>query len=109
MPSDADPAIPPPHVELIEDNGRPALAIGGAVQSVAVGGGAAPSGYWPAMLPDRRRFRRVQARFRGRGGRPRARLDSDRAAVEVQRQFASQHVDEVDRASRMEPVLVDAR
>jgi spermidine synthase len=40
-------------VELIDDGGRLALAIDGAVQSVAVGGGAAPSGYWPAMLPDR--------------------------------------------------------
>ncbi len=41
------------HVELIDDGGRAALAIDGAVQSVAVGGSAAPSGYWPAMLPDR--------------------------------------------------------
>lgn len=41
------------HVELIDDGGRLALAIDGAVQSVAVGGGAAPSGYWPAMLPTR--------------------------------------------------------
>jgi spermidine synthase len=40
-------------VELVDDDGRLALAIDGAVQSVAVGGGAAPSGYWPAMLPDR--------------------------------------------------------
>ena len=39
-------------VELAEDDGRLALAIDGAVQSVAVGGGAAPCGYWPAMLPD---------------------------------------------------------
>jgi spermidine synthase len=38
---------------VIDDGGRAALAIDGAVQSVAVGDGAAPSGYWPAMLPDR--------------------------------------------------------
>jgi spermidine synthase len=39
-------------VELVDDAGRLALAIDGAVQSVAVAAGAAPSGYWPAMLPD---------------------------------------------------------
>ena len=46
---------PPPaaaHVEVIDDGGRAALAIDGVVQSVAVGNGATPSGYWPAMLPD---------------------------------------------------------
>jgi spermidine synthase len=46
------PDVPPSRPELIDDQGRPALAIDGAVQSVAVGDGAAPSGYWPAMLPD---------------------------------------------------------
>jgi spermidine synthase len=51
--SDADPEAPKQHAELIEDGGRPALAIDGAIQSVAVHGGVAPSGYWPAMLPDR--------------------------------------------------------
>lgn len=49
---DHDPSATGPHVEVIDDRGRPALAIDGAVQSVAVGEGAAPSGYWPAMLPD---------------------------------------------------------
>jgi spermidine synthase len=47
------PDLPCSRPELIDDSGRPALAIDGAVQSVAVGDGAAPSGYWPAMLPDR--------------------------------------------------------
>src|SRR5919199_876209 len=51
--ADADPGSTRPHVEVIDDGGRPALAIDGNVQSVAVGAGAAPSGYWPAMLPDR--------------------------------------------------------
>ena len=49
----SDQAQPTPsHAEVIDDGGRAALAIDGAVQSVAVGAGAAPSGYWPAMLPD---------------------------------------------------------
>ena len=41
-----------PRVELVDDGGRPALAIDGAVQSVAVGATDAPGGYWAAMLPD---------------------------------------------------------
>jgi len=48
-----DPAPSAAHVEVIDDGGRAALAIDGVVQSVAVGDGATPSGYWPAMLPDR--------------------------------------------------------
>ena len=47
------PDPPRARAEVIDDGGRPALAIDGAVQSVAVGAGAAPGGYWPAMLPDR--------------------------------------------------------
>jgi spermidine synthase len=48
-----DPQIALPRAEVIDDGGRAALAIDGVVQSVAVGDGAAPTGYWPAMLPDR--------------------------------------------------------
>ncbi|HLH25460.1 MAG TPA: methyltransferase domain-containing protein [Chloroflexota bacterium] len=51
--NDTRPEAPRPPLEVIDDGGRPALAIDGTVQSVAVGSGAAPSGYWPAMLPDR--------------------------------------------------------
>jgi spermidine synthase len=43
----------PPVVEVVDDGGRLGLAIDGAVQSVAVAAGAAPAGYWPAMLPAR--------------------------------------------------------
>lgn len=43
---------PRPLVEVVDDGGRAALAIDGAVQSVAVGSGATAGGYWPAMLPD---------------------------------------------------------
>ncbi len=41
-----------PTVGLFE--GREALLLGGAVQSVAVDGDAEPPGYWPALLPDER-------------------------------------------------------
>jgi spermidine synthase len=51
--TDADPGGPRPNPEVVDDDGRAALLVDGAVQSVAVGGGAAPTGYWPAMLPDR--------------------------------------------------------
>jgi len=40
-------------VELVDDGGRPALAIDGAIQSVALDAGGAAGGYWAAMLPDR--------------------------------------------------------
>lgn len=50
--SESQPA-PPRQVELLRDGERLALAIDGAVQSVAVTAGGTGGGYWPAMLPDR--------------------------------------------------------
>jgi spermidine synthase len=47
------PDEPGARVELVDDGGRPALAIDGAVQSVALDAGGAAGGYWAAMLPDR--------------------------------------------------------
>jgi len=46
-----NPALPSP--VLSEEGGRPALLVGGVVQSVAVES-AGPGEYWPAMLPDTR-------------------------------------------------------
>lgn len=48
----ADPPPARPRVELIDDDGRLALAIDGAVQSIAVAAGGPPGGYWGAMLPE---------------------------------------------------------
>jgi len=55
VPSEDAPAPDEPgaRVELVDDGGRPALAIDGAIQSVALDAGGAAGGYWAAMLPDR--------------------------------------------------------
>jgi spermidine synthase len=55
VPDDEGPAPGEPgaRVELVDDGGRPALAIDGAVQSVALDAGGAAGGYWAAMLPER--------------------------------------------------------
>lgn len=41
-------------LRVIDDEGRSALVVQGAVVSVMVRGGEPPVGYWAAMLPDRR-------------------------------------------------------
>jgi spermidine synthase len=47
------PGEPGARVEVVDDGGRPALAIDGAIQSVGLDAGGAAGGYWAAMLPDR--------------------------------------------------------
>jgi len=47
------PGEPGARVELVDDAGRPALAIDGAIQSVGLDAGGAAGGYWAAMLPER--------------------------------------------------------
>jgi spermidine synthase len=46
----AQPAIP--HILVADDQGRRALIVDGAVQSVAPEDGHRGSGYWAAMIPD---------------------------------------------------------
>ena len=41
-----------PHILITEDEGRRALIVDGAVQSVAPEDGHRGSGYWAAMIPD---------------------------------------------------------
>lgn len=41
-----------PHILIAEDEGRRALIVDGAVQSVAPDDGHRGSGYWAAMIPD---------------------------------------------------------
>ncbi len=41
-----------PHILVAEDQGRRALIVDGAVQSVAAEDGHRGSGYWAAMIPD---------------------------------------------------------
>jgi spermidine synthase len=41
-----------PHILVAEDDGRRALIVDGAVQSVAPEDGHRGSGYWAAMIPD---------------------------------------------------------
>jgi spermidine synthase len=43
-----------PHILVAEDDGRRALIVDGAVQSVAAEDGHRGSGYWAAMIPDTR-------------------------------------------------------
>lgn len=43
-----------PHILVAEDEGRKALIVDGAVQSVVADDGHRGSGYWAAMIPDTR-------------------------------------------------------
>ena len=58
---------------IVEEDGRPALLLDGAVQSVAPGGEA--GGYWPLLLPSERP---ANALLLGLGGATVARLLSER-------------------------------